>query len=177
MHHLKFGMLIACILLLGTSAFAQDDYRLDSPQNVLNSEYRHEFYKGKITDMEREFGDHSRSINHDKIVLQFGLIIDQILGADFSGYKKNTILNLQRDTLDRKQEFRDSYNAGISSYEEYIASMSVVAEENLEETSELLTNDEFIALFRFKKTEIKGFYYRLLNQSLLESEQIPDIRK
>lgn len=176
MYQLKFGLLIIFIFLLGTSVFAQDGHRLNGPQNTINSEYRHEFYKGKIHDLEIKFGDHSRFINPDKIVLQFGFIIDQILGADFPEYKKSAILTLQRDTLDRKREFHDGYNSGKYSYEEYIASISAVAEENLEKTTEFLTDDEFNALFRFKKSEIKGFYYRLMNQGLSESEQISDIR-
>ena len=177
MNHLKFFIFIGCILLVCVPALAQNDNRLNGPQNTLNSEYRHEFYKNKIMDLEKEFGDHSQSINPDKITLQFRLIIDRVFGVDFAEYKKNAILNFQRDTLNKKQGFRDNYNYGNSSYEEYIALISTVAEENLEKTAELLTDNEFEALFQFKKSEIKGFYYQFMNQGLSESEQIPDIRE
>jgi len=172
------------VFLLCTSAYAQntshsDDHqsKLDGPQNVLNLKYRQDFYAKKSTQLEREFSEKPWLGNSDKAAGHFSIVFDRTLGVDFPKQKKDSVLQLQREILEQKERLANMYKSGSISFEKYVEQSSGFIEVGLEKISKTLTDEEFIGLFQFEKTEIRGSFYKLINQGLPESERVVDPRK
>lgn len=153
------------------------DSRLIGPQNVLNMEYRQDFYGEKSRVLENEFAKQSWIITSDKAVAHFEILFDSILGIDFSKEKKGLVLQTQRRILEQKDRLVDLYKSGSISFEEYVEQLSGFIETGFAEISNILTDEEFLGLFQFNKAKTKGSFYELINQGLPENERVFDQRK
>lgn len=180
MKTVKTIVLVFVICIFGVCGYVyaqqQDGLKLNGPQNVQNSKFRQHFYAQQFKKMEKNFEDDFQPNNPEKVSGHFGLLLDRMLGVDFQKDKKVSIVKIQKEMLAKKNIVAGQYLSGGISFEEYVNQTSVILENSLKCTAEMLSDDEFFALFQFEKSEIEGSFYRLINQGLPENEQLIDPR-
>lgn len=179
-----YFLFAVCFYCVCNFAYAVDypqgghtDPRLTGPQNALNMKYRQDVYEEKTRMLESKFKEQPWTSNSDRAVEHFSNLFDKILGTDFPHGKKAQVLQTQRSVLEQKDRLANSYKSGSISFEDYVAQLSVFIEAGFAETSNSLTDEEFLALFQFEKTKIKGSFYELVNQGLNEDKRLIDRRK
>lgn len=134
--------------------------------NENNKACRGEFYAKKNYELLQEQSKNPGGDGIKEIIEQFENFVDCSLGVDFSEAKRGKIRFFQTEMQLKDKDLSRLRENGVIDDAQYFEESSKQYEECLYQIAGVLTEEEFEALFQFKKKDIQGSFIELLNASI-----------
>lgn len=131
-----------------------------------NKACRGEFYAKKNYELAQEQSKNPSEDGIKEVVEQFENFVDCALGIDFPEAKRKKIRIFQTEMQMRDKDSAKLREDNVIDDIQYFKESTDHYEECLQKIADILTDEEFEALFQLKKSEIQGSFLTLLNAAI-----------